>query len=254
MLLALLACTAGSTDSGLGADSGDTGVATNPDGLWFDTYAVGWELAAGFDGEDLRPVVVSGIEERPLLEITFYEEAWFTAQLDEHRCRWVGELSTAQADDLGQGDALWVGWSTRLALRETDCADFSPVRWGSGDPTAVLEATPLGVGFGPSTEAFTTELHDALTASGWSEADWEASFGPFLYSTWFGAPDADGQLSGAEINMTRTYQVDADWAVMLDERGASTPLQVGDGLPTGYVRSQSWKLFDARAWFPVPSE
>jgi hypothetical protein len=254
VLLALLACTAGPTGADSGADTGDSDVPTNPDGLWFDTYAVGWDLAAGFDGEDLRSVTVSGSSEGPLVEITFFEEAWFTAQVDEHRCRWAGDLVTDSADDLGLGDALWFGWSIRLSLRETDCAGFSPVRWGTEDPTAVLEATPLGVGFGPSSESFSTELHDALAASGWSEADWEASFGPFLYSTWFGAPDADGALVGAEINMTRTYGVDDDWALLLDERGESIPLPVEGGLPTGYVRSQSWKLFDARAWFPVQSE
>jgi len=246
----LWACTGASTglDSGI---PGDTSVDTNPDGTWFDTYAVGWDLSAGADGDGLRAAVVSGLSQEPLLEVTFYAEAWFSTQLDEHRCSWLGQVTSQQSDGLGLGSALWVGWSVGLSLVETDCAGFSPIRWGSETPTEVLEATPLGIGFGPSSQAFEDELHDALTQSGWSESDWEASFGPFLYSTWFAAPDGDGAWAAAEINMTRTYQVDDQWAVLLDDGGASVPVPVEDGLPAGYVRSQSWKLYDARAWFPV---
>ncbi len=255
MFLGGLACTVGPAAPDSGGLDLDTGTDTDPDGVYFDTYAVGWDLAAGFDGETLRSVTVSGVQESALVEITFYEEAWFSTEAEAHRCHWVGEVIAQSPDDLGLGDALWIGWSTRLSLRETDCVGFSPLRWGTGDPTRVLESTPLGVGFGPSTDAFTADLRDALAASGWSESDWEASFGPFLYSTWFGAPGADGALVGAEINMTRTYQVDEDWEVLVDPQGESTLLQAGDGLPEGYVRSQSWKLYDARAWFPpVESE
>ena len=186
-----------------------------------------------------------------MIEVSFYEQDWFESGEDRHRCSWIGEVATESSDELGVGGALWVGWSASLALVDTTCAGFSPIRWGEDTPTGVLESEPLGIGFGPSSEDFTAELYESLRASGWSEADWEASFGPFLYSTWFAASGADGDLEGAEINMTRTFQVDDDWNVITDESGASTPLMVGDGQPPGYVRSQSWKLFDARAWFPI---
>lgn len=247
------------TDTGT-ADSGSTGATLPPDtdplGIYFDTYAVGWSLGAGFDGESLSQVVLSGEVHAPELTVTFYEEAYFTTLDERHTCRWVGQVAIVEDDGLDAGDALWEGWRIGLTLAAPEgntCQGFSPVRWGEDTPTTVLESTPLGIGLGPASASFVEELRDGLLRSGWTAADWDTYFGPFVYSTWFAAPTGPGgRLVGHEVNLTRTYEVDEDDVLVLDDQGSPVPVPLQDTLSIGYISSQTWRLYDARAWFPVP--
>ncbi len=183
----------------------------------------------------------------PVLMFVFADNRYFATWNEDYACEWVGQITVEGVDDLGD-PSLWLGYAVSLKLLETDCYDMDPWVWGETTPTTVLERTFLGLGYGPLSTSFESELKALVEAGG---DDWETQWAPYLFSMHVGLwDDAEGGLVGHELAFAMSYEMeDGALTSAIDDEPVPIPLSEGGQPPYGLMVGFSWYDLDPSVFF-----
>ncbi len=244
---ALVACSGSGSDTGWWdvdpADPGHEGVPFEPDVVMVYAYA-------SYDGDILDEFMLEPGNPAstlpPVVIFLFADNRFFSTWNEDYTCEWVGQITVEGVDDMGRSD-LWLSYAISLKMLENTCYDMDPWVWGETTPSSVLESKFLGLGYGPISTAFESELRALVDAAG---DDYATNWAPYVYATHLGIQDDfSGTLVPHEVAFTFSYEM-ADGALTsaLDDQPIPIPLTEGTP-PQGLMIGSGWSLLDPAAFF-----
>lgn len=253
----LLIALAGFAVGCVGSSASDTGYwdvdPNDPllDGVPFEPDVLMVYAYASYDGDILDEFMLepgnAASTLPPVMMFLFADHRYFSTWNQDYACEWVGQVTVEGVDDMGSPE-LWLGYAVSLKLLETDCYDMDPWVWGETTPSSVMESAFLGLGYGPLSSGFETELRALAEVQG---QDWDRDWAPYTFSMHVGLWDDDqGGLVPHEVAFAQSYEmVDGALSSALNDNPVLLPLTGDPEPPEGLIIGFSWRELEPSVLF-----